>query len=260
MNPNPETLGGANIYNVKTDIFDGPFDVLLDLIEKRKLFINDISLAQVADDFIEYIQNHTNFPMQESAHFIMVASTLILIKSRSLLPSINLTEEEEEDIEDLNKRLNIYKQVKKEVERLKPIWFKNRLFFGSGESLPVETSFIPDESITPDALKSTAYHLIDKLPSDIIIPQVKVSDVVKIETIINSLIRRVDAEIKMSFKNFSGMKSEKRIMSKKEKYMVVVSFIALLELIKQGMLTAYQNEEDRDIYIENCNIKTPNYT
>ncbi len=260
MNETQETLGGVKIYNVKTDIFNGPFEVLLDLIEKRKLFINDISLAQVTDDFIKYIQENINFPMQESAHFIMIASTLILIKSRSLLPSINLTEEEEESIEDLNRRLRIYKAVKKESERLSSVWLKEKLFWGCGESIPIETSFTPDESITQNNLKSTAYELIKNLPNDAIIPKVKVNDVVKLETVINSLIRRVDSEIKMSFKKFSGINKRGGVINKKEKYMVVVSFIALLELVKQGMVTAEQREEDSDIYIENCNIKTPNYT
>jgi segregation and condensation protein A len=64
-------------------------------VEKRKLFINDISLAKVTDDFISHIQQFEKLPMGESAQFILVASTLLLIKSRSLLPALKFTEEEE---------------------------------------------------------------------------------------------------------------------------------------------------------------------
>ncbi len=258
MDENRETVGGVTIYNVKTDVFSGPFDVLLHLIERRKLFINDIALAQVADDFIDYIKSRDHFPLQESAHFILVASTLILIKSRSLLPSLSLTEEEEEGIEDLEKRLSIYKAVKEETSNLKEAWGIERLFFGTGEVVPIPISFIPDESITQKNLALIAHDIIDKLPTDNMIPEVKVSDVVKLENVINSLIRRVDAEMKISFKNFSGLNNV--VMTKKDRYMVIVSFIAVLELMKQGILNAHQQSEDNDIYIENNNIKVPNYT
>ena len=81
-------------FKVKTSSFEGPLDLLLDLIEKRKLFINDVSLAKVTDDFIAHIKQFDDLPMAESAHFILIASTLLLIKSKSLLQELNLTEEE----------------------------------------------------------------------------------------------------------------------------------------------------------------------
>ena len=95
-------------YNVKTHIFEGPLDTLLSLIEKRKLFINDISLAQVADDYISYVRSLTDFPLADSAHFVLIASTLVLIKSKSLLPNLSLTEEEQSNIDDLEDRLKHY--------------------------------------------------------------------------------------------------------------------------------------------------------
>src|ERR1035437_2753511 len=99
-------------FTIKTQSFEGPLDLLLDLIEKRKLFINDISLAQVTDDFISHIKQGTGVSMGESAHFILVASTLLLIKSKSLLPDLNLTDEEQGDISDLERRLKMYKCIK----------------------------------------------------------------------------------------------------------------------------------------------------
>ena len=69
-------------YTVKTAVFEGPLDLLLELVTKRKLFVNDVSLSQVTDDFISYIDKHEEFPIGESAEFIVIASTLMLIKSR----------------------------------------------------------------------------------------------------------------------------------------------------------------------------------
>ena len=81
-------------FAIKTETFEGPLDLLLHLIEKRQFFINDIALAKVTDDFIAYIQERKDMPMGEVAQFIVVASTLLLIKSKSLLPVLDLTEEE----------------------------------------------------------------------------------------------------------------------------------------------------------------------
>src|SRR3989344_7599778 len=99
-------------YLVKTHIFEGPLDTLLSLIEKRKLFINDISLAKVADDYIAYVKSLSDFPIADSAHFILIASTLVLIKSKSLLPQLTLTEDEQHSIEDLEARLSEYQKYK----------------------------------------------------------------------------------------------------------------------------------------------------
>ena len=70
-----------NIFQIKTEVFEGPLDLLLNLIEKRKLFINDIALSKVADDYIAYLQNQEKFPIAQSADFLVIASTLLLINS-----------------------------------------------------------------------------------------------------------------------------------------------------------------------------------
>src|SRR5690348_9963488 len=115
-------------FSVKTSAFEGPLDLLLDLVTKRKLFVNDVSLAQVTDDFIAYIDQHEEFPLGESAEFILVASTLMLIKSRSLLPTLELTQEEEESIHDLENRLQVYARVKELAAEVKKIFGKRIIF------------------------------------------------------------------------------------------------------------------------------------
>src|SRR5574343_1118658 len=115
-------------FTIKTSVFEGPLDLLLSLVEKRKLFINDISLAKVTDDFISHIQNSGQLPMEESAHFILIASSLLLIKSKSLLPTLTLTEEEEEGIHDLETRLKIYQRIKDASQGINNIFAKNIIF------------------------------------------------------------------------------------------------------------------------------------
>ncbi|MFA5841008.1 MAG: segregation/condensation protein A, partial [Candidatus Paceibacterota bacterium] len=70
-----------DIFQIKTASFEGPFGLLLSLVEKRKLFINDVSLAQVTEDYLAYINKLGGLPPAEISSFILVASTLLLIKS-----------------------------------------------------------------------------------------------------------------------------------------------------------------------------------
>src|SRR3989344_4287441 len=102
----------AYSYIVKTGSFQGPLDLLLDLIEKRKLPISEVSLAGVADDYITYVKTLSEFPIAMSAHFILIASTLLLIKSKSLLPNLELSDEEKGGIEDLERRLRLYQRAR----------------------------------------------------------------------------------------------------------------------------------------------------
>src|SRR3989338_11100179 len=99
-------------YTVSRNVFEGSFDFLLDLIERRKLHIHDISLSEVADDYLSYIETLGEFPTKDAAHFLVIASTLVLIKSRSLLPGLALTPEEETSIDDLEGRLKLLLRIR----------------------------------------------------------------------------------------------------------------------------------------------------
>ena len=77
-----------NAFTVRQEKFEGPFDLLLTLIERRQLHIGEIALARVTDDFIGYVKGLADFPVAETAQFAYVASTLLLIKSKALLPQL----------------------------------------------------------------------------------------------------------------------------------------------------------------------------
>src|SRR3989344_4073772 len=101
-----------NEFKVKVGMFEGPLDLLLSLIEERKLHINDVSLAAVTDEYINYVKSLSELPVAQTANFILVASTLLLIKSQSLLPVLDLTPEEQGSIDDLERRLKLHKIFK----------------------------------------------------------------------------------------------------------------------------------------------------
>jgi len=122
-------------YQIKVESFQGPFHLLLQLIEKQEFDITEISLAQVADEFLNYLKELKEVHPKELADFLEIAAKLILIKSRVLLPQIN--NEDEEDEEDLVKQLKIYQQyvlASREVENL--VKNSNRSF--SRDKIPLE--------------------------------------------------------------------------------------------------------------------------
>ncbi len=259
MDQREETVGGSPIYTVRTDVYEGPLDVLLTLVEKRKLFINDISLARVADDFISFIRENERIPLREGSHFLFVAATLVLIKSKSLLPTLTLTEEEEESIEELELRLAAYKSVKERAMTLREHWGSSILFFGKGEQRQRSVEFRPDDSITVDELQGRLREMVDRFPSEEILPQAEVREVIKLENVISSLIDRITAEMHLSFNEFSGAGKGQKALDRSQRHTIIVSFIAVLELVKQGTLQARQHEEGDDIVIESSNVSTPNY-
>ncbi len=230
---------------VKTAAYEGPLDVLLELIEKRKLLINDISLSQVADDFIAYVETHPELPVEETAEFISLASTLLLIKSRSLLPALDLTPEESRDIKQLEYRLAVYQLMKaasKGLERL------NNPYLPEGAEPTEEPLFIPDASITTASLRAAAQTLIDGFPSVRTLPKVEVRKIRSLEETIQDLATRIGTAFRMNFKDFT----------KGERHTVIVSFLALLELVKQGIIKATQ-DEGGDIVMEADAVGTPTY-
>lgn len=104
-----------SLFEIKTEQFSGPLDLLLKLIEERNLEITEISLSSVTNEYLDYIkqiESNTN----ELADFLVIASTLILIKSKAILPTLELSSEETEEILDLKERLIVYKIFKQKTQ------------------------------------------------------------------------------------------------------------------------------------------------
>ncbi len=238
-------------FKIKQEVFEGPIDLLLNLIEKRKLLINDISLAKVTDDFIAHLQNREVFPIKDTSEFLVIASTLLLIKSKSLLPGLDLTEEEKTDIQDLELKLKIYKKIKELSVHVKSNFGKEMLFFPNARKM--EPVFSPDASMTKENIARAIFDVIKNLPKFTEEkPKIKVAKTISLEDMIKNLTERVTKSFKMSFKEFAGM-------GKAEKVNVIVSFLAMLELVKQGIIDAKQGGQFDDIHMESRTVNTPSY-
>lgn len=240
--------------DIKTPVFEGPLEVLLELIEKRKLLINDISLAAVTDEYIARINAMPQLPMGETAEFISLAATLLLIKSRSLLPTLTITEEESRDIKELEYRLALY-QLIKEAARAVSQQLREP-YLHEGESPEPEPLFIPDTAITPLSLREAAQTLINGFPQTLSLPKVEVKKIMTLEEMIGTMSERISGAFRTSFKEFSGLG---KAQSQEARHGVIVSFLALLELVKQGILRAQQEEDFGDITMESDSVSTPTY-
>ncbi len=149
---------------VKIDQFEGPYDLLVELAKKQRVDISRISLESLTDSFIEYMEQHT-LPPETIASFIVVASTLLLIKARQILPQLKT--EEEEEIANLEEHLQLYERYRKAAERVGELWDTHRLlpahFFGEGEVVTYQ-NFSEMQTITPQELADMLKAKIQQIP------------------------------------------------------------------------------------------------
>ncbi|HEY4501241.1 MAG TPA: ScpA family protein [Candidatus Paceibacterota bacterium] len=237
-------------FHIQTEAYQGPFELLLDLIETRKLLVNDLALANITEDFIQHVRGQTAFPVEETADFIQIAATLLLIKSKSLIPDLALTDDETADVEDLKRRLKAYERVR-EASRELYLLFGKSVMIPAGERR-VEPIFAPSVDLTTGGIAEAlarvlaAREIVEELPT------ARVKPLVTIEEMMNRLAKRVQSAMTLSFKEFSK--------SNKEKVEVIVSFLALLELVKQGAVAAEQYDTYGDIRISHtASASVPRY-
>lgn len=230
--------------------YEGPFELILDLIDKRKLSVNDLSLSTVTDEYIQHVRGQGTFPMEEAAQFIGVAATLLLIKSKSLIPDLELSEEEEGDVDDLKRRLMLYEKVREARQELARI-YGNAVMVSAGERAP-EPVFAPARDLTTERLASALKDALAALEKEAeALPEARVRPLVTIEEMMDTLLTRVQKAMTISFSEFSA--------GKVEKVEVIVSFLALLELVKEGAVDALQSESFADISITNTSASVPRY-
>lgn len=245
-------------FAIKTETFEGPLDLLLSLIEKRKLLVNDISLAQVADDYLEHLSRFEHFPTHEVAQFLVVASTLVLIKSRSLLPEFVLTVEEEHDVKDLERRLAIYKRMQELSRGLAKQWGTQRLYAAS-EVPPKDAVFAPHPSIALPNLRKAIDSILTRFPKVEVLKKTIVEKVISLEEMMDTMADRMQAALKTRFSEFAKRATSGSTTDREVKVNTIVSFLAMLELVKQGMLMVRQHTAFDDIEMETDHVAIPRY-
>ncbi len=231
------------MYTVKTKQFQGPLDLLLQLTEKEKLDITEVSLAKITDQYLNYLKTTKNISLENLAEFLVIASRLILIKSRMLLPALELTEEEEEDIEELKQRLAEYKRFKNLAKQIETIAKKNKIAYSREKYRGMKTIFYPPKELNLEDLKTSFKKILEEVSLlEEKLPQENLELKISVKEKINYIQNEISKRIKTSFKELTK--------NKKSKIDIIVNFLALLELIKQKIVTAEQDNLYDDITIK----------
>jgi segregation and condensation protein A len=244
-------------FSIKTASYEGPFEILLDLIEKRKLLVNELALASITEDYIAHVRAKETFPIEETANFIQIAATLLLIKSKSLIPDLELSEEETADVEDLKKRLVAYERVREATRELARLYGKTTML-PAGER-PPEVLFAPSRDLSTQALTEALARVLAAREAVEELPTARIRPLVTIEEMMDRLSTRVQGALSLSFKDFTDSAKDPSTPLGARKIEVIVSFLALLELVKQGAVAAEQSDSYGDISIRRPGIPAPHY-
>ncbi len=225
-------------YSVKLDVFEGPLDLLLHLIKKHQLNIYDIPIALITRQYLEYLELMKTLNLNIAGDFLVIAATLIHIKSKMLLPpdeNPNPEEDEGDPREELVTRLLEYKKFKEasaQLEERESFWVEVFRRGAPEESDPINEEFVfADLNLFDlvDALQKVIIRLPEKSILDITQDNLSVADR------INSLLEFLENKESASFfELFEGDQT---------KGMVVVTFLALLELCRLRLVQVQQVEE-----------------
>ncbi|MFO7806821.1 MAG: segregation/condensation protein A [Candidatus Moraniibacteriota bacterium] len=242
------------MYKIKTDQFEGPLSVLLQLIEKNKLNITDFSLAEVAGDYLNYIKNKSESgeKLRNLSEFLWIASRLTLLKSKALLPEIDLNSEEEDDLEELKSRLQEYrrfKEISKKIEKN----LESGKFLLTREKDDDLADFnqrnIENKKECKIIDKEELLRLYQNLRSELFELNKQIEEEERGSVEFLSVSDKV-AEIEQILEKKVRMAFFKMVSNRNNKEEVVVSFLSVLQLLKQKNIILKQDELFGELLIE----------
>lgn len=233
------------MIKIKLDKFEGPLSILLRLIEKEEMDITEVSLAAVADQYIDYIRRSNQINPEEMADFLVVAARLLLIKSKALLPY--LYPEEEEEIEELEEQLRMYKEFLEAAKKIEKMVGRRKFMFAREFNRRVLTNtvfFSPPPKLTAGDLKVIFVELLSRLKPPEALPEETLDHKINIEDKILLIQKMLLERLRVSFN---------RVLSTtKSKTEIIVSFLAVLELMRQREVILRQDNLFGEILIEKC--------
>ena len=234
-------------YAIKIDNFEGPLDLLCHLIDKNKMNIYDINLSEITDQYIEFLKEQEKLNLEIASEFVVMASTLLFLKSKNLLPK---QEEEEEEIteEELIRRIIEYKKFKEisKVLREKYIIFSNR-YYGFEEKIDLPKQKLEkkyDEAIIPEIYENLVEKNNEKINQNAKnIEKIAITDNYTVASKVREMFRVLIKQKRFVFNKLFSIK-------KHNKQEVVTAFSGLLELSRRSKVITSQEELFGDITVE----------
>lgn len=232
---------------IQTEKFQGPLGILLKLIEQEEMDITEIALAKIADEYVEYIRSG-NIGPEEMADFLVIAAKLLFIKSKALLPYL-ITEEEEEEIIQLEGQLRMYKEFVEASRKIAEMAGAKKFLFSpviTGKNFrrfkAPKTSFSAPKNLTASLLQDKFLSLLERLKvKEEKLDEARLEPKISIDERIDHIRKMLSQKIRFSFSKF--------LKEAKSKTEIIVSFLAVLELAKQRELLFEQEELFSEIHV-----------
>jgi segregation and condensation protein A len=234
----------SEAVRVRLPLYEGPLDLLLHLIKKAELDPQDVTTSQITEQYLAYVEMLGQLNLDVAGEYLVMAATLLLIKSFAMLPHPELADQEEVDDlkRDLVERLLEYQRYREAAERLgeRPI-LERDVFAAPGEPLPPESDDAPPQFTVSlfdlvEAMGTVLKRLADKAPRDIKLRDIPVAHCIP------AIMNAVGTEGRIEFSTLFEDMGDRSI--------VVATFIALLELIRRRAVLAYQEMRFGPIWLE----------
>lgn len=239
------TMG--RIYSIKLENFEGPLDLLCHLIDKNKMDIYVINISEIADQYIDYINQMEKMNLDITSEFLVMSSTLLYLKSKHLLPKVE-NEEEEITEEELIRRIIEYKKYKEITKKLKEAFLvnSNRLFKMPEEiELPkqkIQKDYTPN--IIPEVYQKLLQTNAEKINENAAnIEKIAITETFSVGDKVKDMYRALIKYKKFTFNKLFTLKKH----SKNE---VVTAFTGLLEMSRRNKVVTEQDELFGDIEVE----------
>ncbi|MDD3711453.1 MAG: segregation/condensation protein A [Patescibacteria group bacterium] len=235
------------MINVNIDKFQGPLSLLLQIIEREELDITSVNLAKIADEYLEHVKSSNNILPEAMADFLLLATKLLYIKSKALLPYL-FSEEDQVELEDLENKLKMYKEFIELSSKIQKIIGRHKFSFfralpKSGKRRDIlGASFFPPQNVNPSILQDEFLKVLqkieiweEKLEKKIISAEISIDERI---TFIKEIIAQ---KIKINF--------TKIIQEASSRLEIIVNFLAVLELAKQREIIFDQDDLFGEIFL-----------
>jgi len=237
----------TNKYAIKLDNFEGPLDLLCHLVDKNKMDINQIKISEVTDQYIDYINKMQELNLDVTSEFILMASTLLFIKSKSLLPK-QVEDEAELTEEELVHRIIEYKKYKEISKKLKELYqVYSKRFYKVQDKIELPARKL-EQNYSKDLIEQSYKNLLEKNKSKINknainIEKIAITETVTVTSKVKDIFKELIKKPRFIFSKLCSAKKYTRLET-------VTAFSGILELTRRNKIKAQQERNFGDIIVE----------
>lgn len=237
----------TNKYAIKLDNFEGPLDLLCHLVDKNKMDINQIKISEITDQYIDYINKMQELNLDVTSEFILMASTLLFIKSKSLLPK-QVEDEAELTEEELIHRIIEYKKYKEISKKLKELYqVYSKRFYKVPDKIELPARKL-EQNYSKDLIEQSYKNLVEKNESKINknainIEKIAITETVTVTSKVKDIFKELIKKPRFIFSKLCSAKKYTRLET-------VTAFSGILELTRRNKIKAQQERNFGDIIVE----------